>query len=139
MANFAHILKDSEASRKAWLSRRRAAQKQKNSAAGKKAWETRRTKAATPFEVPTPKNRIEPTAKNKAQIAKMQEYMDGFSSKLKNPNEKAYVQERVKQMLSGVERPSGMSGKHGLTKQRAVQFEALTYKIFLAGRNKIKV
>lgn len=85
------------------------------------------------------KTKVIPTRENAKARVKLQSYMDGYSKNLKNPQEKAYVQERITQMINGVTRPKGMSGKHGLTKQRAIQFEALTYKVFKAGREKIDV
>lgn len=85
------------------------------------------------------KTKVLPTTQNAKGRAKLQTYMDGFSRNLKNSNEKAYVEARVRQMINGVSRPSGMSGVHGLTKQRAVQYEALVYKIFATGRSKIDV
>lgn len=66
----------------------------------------------------------------------VQTYMDGFSKNLKNPAEKAYAETRIRQMVAGDPRPKGMSGEHGLTKQRAVQYEILINNIFQRGREK---
>lgn len=85
------------------------------------------------------RSRIIPTAENSEHRSKMAKYMAGFYSALKNENERKYVEERSRQMINGEVRPKGMSSKFGLSKSRAIQYEALTYKIFQAGRNKIGV
>jgi hypothetical protein len=85
------------------------------------------------------KTKVIPSRENEKQRAKLQTYMDGFTKNLKNPKEKAYAEARIKQMINGQSRPSGMSGMHGLEKRRAIQYEALVYKIFTAGRVKIDV
>lgn len=113
---YAHVFKDSEASKKAWATRRGKAAV---ASGAKKPLKTRLSK-----EIP---------AKSRKVMAK---YMDGFTSKLKNPSEKAYAEARAKQMVSGEARPDGMSARFGLTKQRAVLYEILIAKIFKAGRAK---
>lgn len=85
------------------------------------------------------KGKIIPTPENAKARVKIQKYMDGFSKNLKNPNEKAYAEARIRQKINGENRPAGMSGVHGLTKQRGVQYEMLIDKIFKAGRAKIDV
>lgn len=85
------------------------------------------------------RSRIIPTHENQEHRARMHQYMSGFHSKLKNLQERAYVAERSRQMINGEVRPKGMSAQFGLTKQRAIQFEALTYRIFQSGRTKIGV
>ena len=133
---FATVMKSSESARKAWITR------QRNKAAAK-------PEPVPVVSTPTYKpsalgtdikvQLIAPTKANAKTRAKMKEYMDGFSTKLKHPQEKAYVQERISQMLSGTARPSGMSGKHGIEKQRAIQYEALIMKIWKAGKVKHNV
>lgn len=83
------------------------------------------------------RSKIVPTKENAEHRQKLTTYMEGYYKNLKNESEKKYVAERVRQMMSGESRPSGMSGKFGLTKQRAIQYEALTYKIFQTGRKKV--
>lgn len=95
-------------------------------------------KASQPFVVPSPKNKLPKDVKPEQKKA-MQDYMNGFHKSLKRENERAYAVDRSNQMINGEDRPSGMSAKYSMTKQRAVQYEALIYKIFLAGRSKIRV
>lgn len=85
------------------------------------------------------RSKLTPTPENAEARTRMASYMQGFSKNLKNENERKYVEERVRQMVNGENRPKGMSGKFNLEKRRAIQYEALTYKIFLAGRAKLNV
>jgi GNAT superfamily N-acetyltransferase len=85
------------------------------------------------------RSRVIPTHENQQHRTHLASYMAGYYNGLKNENEKRYVAERARQMINGELRPSGMSARFGLEKQRAIQYEALTYKIFQAGRQKIGV
>ena len=88
-------------------------------------------------EVPSPKGKLVKASEEERK--KMSDYMTGFTKGLKNEQERKYAEERVRQMVAGEDRPTGMSGKFGLTKNRAIQYEMLIYKIFLAGRKKHNV
>ncbi|PWT89307.1 MAG: hypothetical protein C5B54_09165 [Acidobacteria bacterium] len=85
------------------------------------------------------RSRITPTTKNVAHRARMMQYLQGFSSRLHSARERAYVEERYRQMINGEVRPHGLSKRFGLTKSRAIQFEGLTYKIFQRARSVIGV
>jgi hypothetical protein len=85
------------------------------------------------------RSRVVPTHENIEHRNQLQKYMAGFHDGLKNENEKRYVAERARQMINGEYRPKGMSAQYGLSKERAIQYEALVYKIFQAGRAKIGV
>lgn len=105
-------------------------------ASTEKPVETQPETSATPLGGPL-RSRIIPTKENEEVRQRLTSYMEGYHKQLKNPQERAYVAERVRQMINGETRPKGMSAKFGLEKRRAIQFEALTYKIFQAGRKKI--
>lgn len=85
------------------------------------------------------KSLVTPTGRNAKRREKLATYMKGYWSRLKKPNEKRYVAARCKQMINGQPRPSGMSKKYGLTKERVIRLEIVTYKIFQSGRSKINV
>jgi hypothetical protein len=85
------------------------------------------------------RSRVIPTHENQEHRTKLSQYMAGYYKGLKNENERRYVEERARQMINGEVRPSGMSARFGLEKNRAIQYEALTYKIFQVGRQKIGV
>lgn len=112
----------------------------KDSAASKKAWLTRRGGAQPAAGAPTPlKSRVGPDGKNEPKVMSLQMYMEGFYSKLKDKQERKYVEERARQMTMGEARPKGLSGRFGLSKERAIALEVVTYKIFKAGRAKFNV
>lgn len=85
------------------------------------------------------RSKIVPSQDNAEARQRLTSYMEGFYKNLKNENERKYVAERCRQMVGGEVRPKGMSGKFGLEKRRAIQYEMLTYKIFQSGRAKIGI
>lgn len=140
----------------------------KTSEGARKAWETRKKNMQAtkqPDPRPTTLDKVYQQVSNKAKgvvskpgapieprkdklpqgkagapaRAAMKSYMMPFVAKIKDTNERAYINDRVKQMIAGKDRPAGLSGKHGLTKGRAVALEAVTYKVWLAGRRKHNV
>ena len=108
---YATILKDSEGARKAWLTRNKG-----------KNVKTRIAHTQTPD-----------------RVLALGMYMTGFSDKLKDKNEKKYVEARIKQMIEGDKRPSGMSAGFGIPKNRVIALEVVTYKIWKTGRSKLNV
>ena len=130
---YARIFKDSAAAKKAWLTRAR------NAAARQKALEESQSAKAPLKASPAPKVAPAKGKMSKVQAKAMTTYMDGFTSKLKNPQEKAYAERRANELILGKERESGMSAQYGMTKQRAAQYEGLIYKIFKAGKVKHNV
>jgi hypothetical protein len=112
----ASVLKDGSAARKAWLTRN------KNNPKPVEGLKTRITHNKKPDKVMA-----------------LGMYMTNFSDKLKDKNEKRYVEARIKQMISGDKRPKGMSGQYGIPKDRVIRLEIVTNSIWKVGRSKLNV
>jgi len=87
---------------------------------------------------PSPRGQL-PRDTPKEKQVEMMKYMTGYSANLRNQGEREYVQSRIRQMIKGEPRPKGASKPWGLTKDRVIALESVTYKVFQAGRAKLGV
>lgn len=86
------------------------------------------------------KGRITPLdAASKVRAIKVHEYMKKPASNFKDPAIRKYALVRIKQMTTGVARPSGMSKKYGIDAGQVRSTEIVLSKIFAAGRKKFDI